>query len=173
MRLMSIDAETNGLWGEAFSIGAVIMSKEGDVIETIAYRCPIKGRVNEFVQENVLPEMEELPITHKNYYHMLTDFMLWYKERKEDCTVIVHMGLPVEAKLFIDARSVGIIGEWEAPYPLVDISALPEIGTSVDTYNKTNGIEVLDLVGGTHNPLYDSVSAALAYIHWLETYRGL
>lgn len=87
-------------------------------------------------------------------------------ENKEDAIVLVHMGLPVEAKLFLDAHALGILGDWDAPYPLVDISAIPEIGVSVDTYNKNNRINLPEMEGGTHNPMYDSLAAAYAYDHW-------
>ena len=81
------------------------------------------------------------------------------------------MGLPVEAKLFLDAHEMGIIGDWDAPYPLVDISAIPEINTSVDSYNKNLGIEVPEMEGGTHNPLYDSYAAMMAYSHYMSSHR--
>lgn len=80
--------------------------------------------------------------------------------------MLVHMGLPVESKIFLDAHAFGIIGDWDAPYPLVDISAIPEIGVSVDTYNKNNRIILPEMEGGTHNPMYDSLAAAYAYDHW-------
>lgn len=88
-------------------------------------------------------------------------------ENKEGADVLVHMGVPVESKLFIDAHNMGILGDFDGPYPLIDCSALPEIGTSVDTYNANNGISIPSFEGGTHNPLYDSYAAALAYRHWL------
>lgn len=163
-KILSFDAETNGLWGQAFSIGAVLMDKEtGETEKQFVSRCPIGEETNSWVKENVLPEMEEIPETHSDYLSMLSDFMEWYKENKEGSDIIVHMCLPVEAKLFLDAHISGIIGDWDAPYPLIDIAAFPEILDSVDAYNKNNGIEVPSFSGGTHNPLYDSISAALAY----------
>lgn len=166
MKIFSLDAETNGLWGEAFAIAAVVR-EEG--VETASFigMCPIKGEVNEFVENVVLPELHSVPITHNSYEGLLKDFMNFYSLHREDSTCLVHVGLPVEAKLFIDAHEMGFIGDWGAPFPLVDISAIPEIGLSVDDYNKKNGIEVPIYDGGTHNPMYDSMAAAMAYEHWL------
>lgn len=161
-RVFSFDAETNGLWGQAFSIAAVVMEDGTEVARFIA-RCPIDEVVNPWVAENVLPQMAAIPETHENYKSMLSDFMQFYMLHKSDADVIVHMGLPVEARLFIDAHAVKIIGDWDAPYPLIDISAYPEVRDSVDGYNTGHGIVVPDFDGGTHNPLYDSYAAALCY----------
>lgn len=165
--VFSFDAETNGLWGQAFAIAAVLFDENGAETARFVGRCPIEGEVNPWVKDNVLPEMEEIPVTHKSYKELLKDFIKFYMENKEGADVLVHMGVPVESKLFIDAHNMGILGDFDGPYPLVDCSAIPEIGTSVDTYNANNGISIPSFEGGTHNPLYDSYAAALAYRHWL------
>jgi len=165
MKLLSFDAETNGLWGQAFSIAAVVYDTEAK--ETTAEfigRCPIQEDVNPWVAENVLPEMASIPVTHKDYADLLESFVDFYTANKEDALVLVHMGLPVEAKVFLDAHKMGFLGDWDAPYPLVDCSAIPEIGTSVDSYNANHGIVLPGFIGGTHNPLYDSYAAMYAYI---------
>lgn len=165
--IFSFDAETNGLWGQAFSIGTVITDQEGNITKQFIGRCPIEEPVNSWVEENVLPQMEGIQVTHNSYKDMLKDFMSFYMENKDNAHIVVHMGLPVEARLFLDAHNLGIIGDWDAPYPLIDMCAFPEIGDSVDTYNANNGIVVDSntFEGGTHNPLYDSYATALAYIH--------
>ena len=162
--ILSIDAETNGLWGKAFSIGAVLYENDKEV-KSFIERCVIEDPINEWVEQNVLPQITSIPVNYGCYQCMLEAFINFYMENKENASVIVHMGLPVEAKLFLDAHKYGYLGDWDAPYPLVDISAFPEIGTSVDAYNKQKGIEVPSDNGGTHNPLYDCRAAALAYHH--------
>ena len=161
-KIFSFDAETNGLWGKAFSIAAVVKSDDNSVKEWIG-RCPIEGEVNPFVADNVLPEMEGIKVDYDSYDDLLKAFMDFYMKNKENADVIVHMGVPVEAKLFIDAHEKGFIGDWDGPFPLIDISAFPEIGTSVDSFNEKNGIVIPDLTGKTHNPLYDSYAALFAY----------
>ena len=165
-KILSLDAETNGLYGDAFAIGAILMDKEtGKEEKSFLARCLIDKRVDDFVRNNVLPVLSDVEDTHISYKAMLMDFIDFFKENKEDADVIVHMGVPVEAKLFIDAVNMGLMGPFDGPYPLVDIAAYPEIWDSVDTYNKENGIVVPDCFGGTHNPLYDCYAAALAYRH--------
>ena len=79
------------------------------------------------------------------------------------------MSVPVEARLYMDAHREGLIDDFGGPYPLIDPSAIPEIGTSVDTYNEIHGCgpDPEEFEGGTHNPLYDSAAAYAAYRHWL------
>ena len=168
-RILSFDAETNGLWGEAFSIGAILYAEDGTEEARFVGRCPIEEDVNGWVAENVLPQIEAISVTHATYEELLRDFMEWRALHKEGAIELVHMGCPVEARLFLDAHASGIIGDWDGPYPLVDASAIPEIGDSVDGYNAAHGIspDPAEFAGGTHNPLYDSAAAAVAYRHWL------
>lgn len=164
--ILSIDAETNGLWGKAFAIAVTMHNPQGEEIKHFIGRCPIKEDINAWVEENVIPQIQGIKITHPSYEELLKDFANFYLENKEDSEIIVHMGLPVESRLFIDAHNLGYLGDWDAPYPLIDISAIKAINTSVDSYNSTHGIIIDDCCGGTHNPLYDCRTATMAYLHY-------
>lgn len=170
--ILSIDAETNGLWGKAFAIGAILYGSDGREAARFIGRCPIKESVDPWVEENVLPQLEGVPVEYSSYEELLRAFMAWRAAHKDGATELVHMGVPVEARLFLDAHRMGIIGDWDGPYPLVDVSALPEIGDSVDGYNAAHGIspDSAEFDGGTHSPLYDAAAAAVAYRHWLLSY---
>lgn len=165
-KIFSFDAETNGLWGQAFAVAAVVM-EDGEEVDRFIGRCPISENVDRWVAENVLPQMAGIPETHQSYISMLRDFIKFFLDHKAGADIIVHMGMPVEARLFLDAHAAGFLMDFEGPYPLIDISAFPEIHDSVDGYNAAHGIVVPDFDGGTHNPLYDSFAAALAYEHVL------
>ena len=173
-KILSFDAETNGLWGQAFAIGAVLVDQDGEELARFVGRCPIEEEVNEWVEANVLPELASVAETHASYDDLLQDFMSWRATHKEGAVELLHMGMPVEARLFADAHAKGIIGDWDGPYGLVDVAALPEVGDSVDGYNSRNGVVVdpADYEGGTHNPLYDSAAAAKCYLHWLANYKS-
>jgi len=172
MRILSIDAETNGLWGQAFAVAAILY-KDGKEEKRFVARCPIGmpgDPVDPWVAENVLPQLEGLPVSHDRYETMLADFASFYLANKESADILVHMGVPVEARLFLDAHAKGMIGDWDGPYPLIDVSAFPNVGTSVDAYNLENRI-ALDpetFSGGTHNPLYDAAQAAACYMHVIK-----
>ena len=56
-KIFSLDAEANGLWGQAFAIAAVVADENGQEIDQFTGRCPIQGKINHWVAENVLPQM--------------------------------------------------------------------------------------------------------------------
>ncbi len=168
-KIFSFDAETNGLWGQAFSI-AVLVFEDGVETSRFIGRCPIEGDMNPWVAENVLPTMQDIPVTHEGYDALLADFAKFYLANKADAAVIAHMGFIVEVKLLRDMHERGFIGDWDGPYPLIDIAGnLQQAGedpTSVDKYIEKFGLQVRDF-GTTHNPLYDSEVAAVVYRHLL------
>jgi len=168
-KVLSFDAETNGLWGEAFAIGALVYDENGVEIARFVGRCPIEGTVDKWVETNVLPQITGIPVTHKDYESLLAEFAKFYLANKADTDIIVHMGVPVEAKLLLDMHQYGVIGDWDGPYPLIDLAGnLQQVGedpTSVDSYLKKYGLTVGEFEGGTHNPLYDSAVAAKVYFH--------
>jgi hypothetical protein len=180
-KVFSFDAETNGLYGQAFSVAAITYDKEGRELNRFVGRCPIEEDVDGWVAENVLPQMEGIPETHSSYEELLKAFVDFYKAEviiqgewgptpDGEVDVIVHCGVPVEARLFIDAVKAGLLGMFEGPLPLKDVGTLPGIGSSVDSYNKEFDLTIdpEQLVGGTHNPLYDSAAAFAAYSHWMK-----
>ena len=123
---------------------------------------PLDGIQNEFVLKNVVPALSGVTPTHQSYEGILRDFTAFYLANKQDATVICHVGSPVEM------HRLGFIGDWDAPFPLIDISGnLDQMGedpTSVDSYAQKYGLEISDY-GTTHNPLYDCEVAAKVYIH--------
>ena len=124
MKTFSFDAETNGLWGTTFAIAAVVREPGKEDI-TFLGRCPIDEPVNEWVAQNGLPHIEDIPENYNSYEELLQAFMFFYMQHKSDAHVIVHMGMPVEAKLFIDARERNFIGDFDAPYPLIRLRVPP------------------------------------------------
>ena len=173
-KIFSFDVESNSLWPEAlgssaaFCIGAVVVTPDGQV-EMFLARCPIEGEVNEWVKNNVLPQLKDVPVTHNSYRDMLESFASFYMKHKEGSDIIVHVGFPVEARVLLDMHRFGFIGDWDAPFPLIDISTFPEIGVSVDAYVEKNDLS-LEMVEGmsTHNPLYDAAVTLLAYNHLMQ-----
>jgi len=110
-----------------------------------------------------------MAVTHTDYPSMLTDFAKFYMANKADADVLVHMGYIVETKVLRDMHDTGLIGDWDGPYPLLDVSGnLQQAGedpTSVDSYVKKHSLSVGEFESGTHNPLYDSAAAAVVYRH--------
>lgn len=170
MKTFSFDAETNGLWGQPFAIAAIVY-EDGKETARFIGRCPIDGEVDSWVKDNVLNQMEGIVESHGSYDKLLAAFAEFYKANKGDAEIIAHMAVPVEAGLLWDMHSCGVIGNWDGPYPLIDIAGcLKQAGedpTSVDKYAEKYGVKVnpAEYEGGTHNPLFDSAQAAAVYHH--------
>lgn len=165
MKIFSFDAETNGLWGQAFAISATVR-ENGVEIANFTSRCPIVGEVNPWVAQNVLPSITDVKENSSSYEEMLSKFAAFYMANKNDAQVIVHMGYIVETKVLRDMHDLGLIGDWDAPYPMHDVaSALQLAGedaTSVDAYVSKHALSV-PFTGATHHPMYDSVVAAVVW----------
>lgn len=206
-KIFSFDAETDGLWGNPFAVAAIVYElqqsiayahgekiqiAESEWVETARFITRLSDDVvsDNWVRENVLPTLADVPVTHqhhigggdhkmnaeaaekycsqKAYEAMLADFAEFYMANKADADVICHMGYIVEAHLLREMHRLGFIGDWDAPYPLLDVSgnlqAVGEDPTSVDNYAKKHGLAVADY-GATHNPFYDCEVTAKVYIH--------
>lgn len=169
--IISIDAETNGLWGEPFAIAAIVYDEEYNEQDRFFARISDKFVTNGWVKENVLPTLSDLPITHQSLNGMLEGFARFWMKYKGEYQALWHMGHVVESYLFrlmVDKR---IIGEWDAPYTFIEVSTALELAgepaDSVDGYAKRHNLELPD--GSTHNPLYDCMVAAKVYHHLLES----
>lgn len=170
MKIFSFDAETDGLWGKPWAIGALVYEDGAEVARFVG-RLPDSAVTNDWSKQNSLPQMASVAPTHETYEAMLADFARFYLANKADSRVLVHMGYIVEAGLLREMHVAGLIGDWDGPYPMYDVSGnLEQAGedpTSVDSYVKKHELSVGEFEGGTHNPLYDSAVAAVVYRHLL------
>ena len=167
-KVFSFDAESDGLWGSVFAIAAIVYDENGKEEGRFLGRLPDKVVTNDWVKENVLPQLADVPITHQDLGDLLADFAEFYLAKKAEADVIVHMGVPVESNLLQEMYSRGLIGDWDGPFPLIDLAGMllqaGEDPTSVDGYAEKFGLKVGDF-GSSHNPLYDSEVAARVFLH--------
>ena len=169
-KIMSLDVESNGLWGEPISIGFTI-EENGKVIDKweACYIDPTK-EYNDWVKENVIvPLKENKNIFHcSSYDNLLRWFVLRYIHYCKDCghTVLYHMGHIVEANLFKELVSGGYIGEWDAPYTPIEVSALLAVcGYEMDSVDKLAELNLIKKPEASqrHQALYDAEVTARAY----------
>lgn len=190
--IFSLDVESNGLWGQPFTIAAIVYeikknptTKQIKLIEInkICLRMTNLAITDTWVKENVLPTLN-FPVTHdinplmyqlifkekqlqKAYESMLRDFSNFYLKYK-DATILYHMGHIVESNLFREMHRLNFIGDWDAPYTPIDVAdylrMLNEPCDSVDSYVKKYNIKINNY-GSTHNPLYDCEVASRVYEH--------
>ncbi len=162
-KVFSVDAETLGLYGDAFCIGAVVYENGKEVDRWVGrYELSVYDQVPKWVEENVLPQIQHIPEKYITSYDMLEAFTeFWLKHR---ALVIAHIPYPVETSLFYDLWRYDFIKEDEGPYPLIDVGSMLHLegydATSVDKYLKMRGIQI---EGNPHDPIYDSQAAAAVY----------
>lgn len=165
-KLLSFDLETNGLHGDAFAVGAMIMDSKGQIHEQFAGRSRLTSKVDPWVKANVLPAIVEMPISHKDSRELREAFWHWYleAEAKSDY-VLVNNGYPVEYRFLIQCQEENLDERyWHHPFPILDLfSLLIQVGyRSTSSRNKL----IADVVGQEqfliHNPLHDAKLAALA-----------
>ncbi len=125
-KLLCFDLETNGLHGEAFAIGAVVMDMDAKIHDQFTARTRLTSKVDPWVKDNVLPAIVDMPITHKNYQEMCEAFWTWYlKAEPESDYVVVKNGYPVEYRFLLDCQKVDLENRyWQHPFPILDLSSL-------------------------------------------------
>jgi hypothetical protein len=166
--LLSIDVESNGLHGEAFAVGAVLMRADGQVLDEFVARCPIEGEVDKWVKANVLKPMKALAQTHDTAIGMRDDFWKWYRAAKDKAEyVMVDNGYPVEARFLLSCQDDNLEERyWDHPFPLLDLSSmLLQVGLkplSVRHQLVAEDISGQDIL--QHNPRFDAYVSALAAI---------
>lgn len=122
--ILSFDAESNSLHGEAFAVGAVLLNPDGSDAETFYARCPIAGDVDPWVRDNVLPALADAPETHATPRAMRDAFWSWLTARQADACVVVDCGWPVEAGLLIACVNDDPSRAFKGPYPMHEVASL-------------------------------------------------
>ncbi|MDO4720344.1 MAG: hypothetical protein Q4A78_06755 [Peptostreptococcaceae bacterium] len=164
--IMSIDVETNGLWGEPFALAAIMYDPEGKEVDRLVARCPVQTPIHPFVQENVLPAMKDIEITHPTYSNMLKDFSDFWMKHTDKAIMLVHMGHICEARLIKDMRNGQFVDEFEAPFRWYDTCLFFE--DKLQDYIKENGIIIDEVEKKPHSPLYDVIANYRAFRHFIS-----
>ncbi|MGL5713897.1 MAG: hypothetical protein ACRCX2_12815 [Paraclostridium sp.] len=146
--ILSLDCETNGLWGGFLSISYQIDGGMG-VTFALSPEALSKVDVNKWVREHVLPHIPNKSIRtrneHINLYDneldMLKDFAEWYKTNIDQYELLWHMGHCIESRLFGKLIKLGYIGEWDAPYTPIELSSIMRVNglepdSTSDAYKK-------------------------------------
>ncbi len=169
-RLISIDAETNGLGGRAFAVALTLSDDTGELSSAV-YRCPISEPTTDpWVAQNVLPVIADVPQHLPSYEYLLAD--VWETINRwggKPVPLIAHVAWPVEARLLLDVYSGDRI--WEGPYPLIDVASVllgkGHDPLTVDGYLDAHNTPRPD--GSPHHPLYDARAAERCYRHVMDT----
>jgi hypothetical protein len=172
MKLLSFDIESNGLHGEAFAVGAVLMASDSTIEAEFVGRCPIKGAVDPWVTENVLPPMTNIDENYPDPRAMRDAFWKWYLQTKPLADyVLVNNPYPVEARFLLACQEDDPAGRYaDHPFPLIDLaSVLLAIGVKTradrEVFIRAATSEAEDL---SHNPKWDAWVTARAALKALK-----
>ncbi len=168
-KLLSFDLESNGLHGDVFAVGAVVMDATGHVHEEFSGRTNIVGKVDDWVEKNVLPVITDMEISHSSYKHLRENFWAWFVKAKETADyVLVNNGYPVEYRFLLACQDDDLDNRyWQHPFPILDLTSML-VQTGQDVQHVKNDIVRKfkdDLTGSAHHPLFDAKLAARSAFH--------
>ncbi len=158
--LLSFDAESNGLHGGAFAVGAVLLREDGVAAERFFARCPIDGPVDPWVRDNVLPALAIDPETHATAREMRDAFWSWLTARMVDATVVVDCGWPVEAGLLSACVADDPSRAFKGPHPLHEVASLL-LAAGLDPLASYADQVLPQSALSKHHPTYDAHVSAL------------
>ncbi len=164
-KILCFDLETNGLHGQAFAIGAVVMSADGKIHDEFTARCKVNDEMDEWVKGNVLPSITDMAITHGDYVSMREAFWRWYTKTEPNVDyVLVSNGYPVEYRFLLDCQEADLDERyWQHPFPVIDLSSV--LLTSGHLVESNKRKLVAEVSAGQnfkpHNPLHDAKMTAL------------
>lgn len=164
-KLLSFDLETNGLHGQAFAVGAVLMSADGTVHGEFSARCRLTSKVDEWVKDNVLPAIADMEITHGTYTELREAFWQWYLQAEPEADyVLVNNGYPVEYRFLLDCQDENIEERyWQHPFPILELNSILLMTDHDNAPSKRKLKDLLDRDHGRkmHHPVEDAKMAIL------------
>lgn len=170
-KILCFDLEANGLHGEAFAVGAVVMDASGTIHDRFWGQCKISEPVDEWVKQNILPAVKDEPVTHGDAQTLREAFWRWYLQAEPGSDyVLVNNGYPVEYRFLLQCQEADLDERyWQHPFPILDLSSLlVQARQDKKTLRKDIMTKFKDqLNGSVHNPLYDAKLSALMAFHVL------
>jgi hypothetical protein len=169
MTILSFDIESNGLHGEAFAVGAVLMRSDGTIHDEFVGRCPVVGELDPWVRDNVLPPMTGIPETQGDGRSLRDAFWHWYTTSKPHADIVLaNNPYPVEARFLIACQEdLPAKRQLEHPFPLIDLASLL-LGVGVRTRDEREKFarEAIakasaDAADLSHNPRWDAWATAV------------
>jgi len=161
--LFMFDVEATSLHGTGFAVGAVVISKKGEVLDKFELLC-ISEIPNccEWVQENVLPYLTDMPQCNE-MSALKEEFYSFYMKWKSSCEIWGDCCFPVETNFLSAVANDDLTDrEYKMPYPLYDLGTILNVEVDRNDYADR-------LIGTTrrkHNPFYDSLDSAVSLLRF-------
>lgn len=154
---MIFDVESNGLHGEGFAVGWVILDCGETVSEGFA-SCPVKDPIP-WVQRNVIwtlpPPTHSCPKEIRNVF-----WEAWEGVRDQKGSLWADCGWPVESKFLQECIADDLLfRQWDGPYPLHEIATVFHVA-GLDLLEDWERLEERLEGEGSHNPLGNAKQSA-------------
>lgn len=172
--IFSVDAESLGLYGTPFAVGAVVIEKATEKEVANFYgRCPVEILPDyspehsslEWLTKNVIPHLG--PVTHETTNELYNAFWTFYTTWRSQCDIVGDCLYPVEANLFMHCVKCGDPSEnrqWKAPYPFHELAT--KMMLKGKDPNKTYSRLENELP--VHNAIADARQSARLWL-WLDS----
>lgn len=160
--ILLFDVESTSLHGTGFAVGAVVVNRDGTELDRFELLSKEgAGKANDWVNENVLPNLKDMPTCETD--RQLRDlFFAFYLKHKETAEIWSDVNFPVETNfLHAIVNDAPTEREWSMPYPLFDASTL--IDVNIDRCEQC-GIDGLR----KHNPLDDSIASVKLLLDYIK-----
>jgi len=160
--LFVFDCEATSLHGSTFAVGCIVADEKGAEIDRFELlSLEGKGKANEWVKLNVVPELNDIP-TCKTDLELRNKFFDFYMKYKDSCKIYSDVNYPVETNFLAAVVADNLESrEWSMPYPLYDISMFVDIDINRDEkYSKETGKQLR-----RHNPADDSIASLYCFLN--------
>jgi hypothetical protein len=169
-KLFSFDAETNGLYGEVWAVGAVLLgaarTEAGMFPVTFSGQLDPSVVTDPWTREHVVPVVD-LP-RYETRVELLDTFWAFWLAHRTGADCVGDFAAPVEAGLFRACVELDVAGrQWNGPYPLHELGTLLLARGLDPELDRREFAGRLDLVA--HDPLADAMAQALC---WQKAFHG-
>lgn len=161
MKIFCFDAETDGLYGPVWAVGAVVLDSANGWLARFGAQLDPDTVTDPWVRQHVVPVVD-LPRFSRGREDLLNAFWAFWVTHKEDAVCVADVGAPVEAGLFRACVELDLAArQWEGPLPLHELAtALLMAGVDPDVdrreYSGATGLV-------PHNPVDDATASALCW----------
>jgi hypothetical protein len=158
MKIFCFDAETDGLYGQVWAIGAVVLG-DGDVARFGAQVDPAVV-TDPWVRKAVVPVVDLPRFSSRD--DLLNGFWAFWLAHKDGADCVADVGHPVESGLFRACVELDLPARrWDGPYPMHELAtALLMAGVDPDV-DRREYCGAADLV--RHHPVDDAMASALCW----------
>lgn len=161
MKIFSFDAEPEGLYGQPFAIGAVVLEEGKDLITFGGWVEP-DNNDDDWVKARLPAVLRDNLTRFSSRDDLKNEFWKFWLKSKDDAICVVDWGHPVESGLMRNCVEIDKLSrQFLGPAPLHEVStALLCAGIDPDI-DRINFSGIQGLI--KHNPIHDALASATCF----------